>query len=120
MKAIASAPGDNPSAVASNAYAIQAATPIFSPGPGTYTSSQSVTITDTTPNSTIYYTLNNTSPTTSSSLYSGPVFVGTTETLTAIAAAPGLGNSQPFAGLYTVTSRRNWVLVSRAASPLAA
>ena len=104
VKAIASASGYNPSAVASNAYAIQAATPIFSPAPGTYTSSQSVTITDTTPNSTIYYTLNNTTPTTSSSLYSGPVFVGTTETLTAIAAAPGLVNSQPLAGLYTINS----------------
>jgi len=104
VKAIATASGYNTSAVASNAYAIQAAAPIFSPVPGTYTASQSVTITDTTPNSTIYYTLNGTTPTTSSSLYSGPVFIGTTETLSAIAAAPGLVNSQPFSGVYTINS----------------
>jgi len=104
VKAIAIASGYAPSAIAGNAYAIQAAAPIFSPGAGTYTGSQSVSITDTTPNSTIYYTLNNTTPTTSSSLYSGPVFVGSTETLSAIATAPGLVNSQPLSGLYTINS----------------
>jgi Legume lectin domain/Chitobiase/beta-hexosaminidase C-terminal domain len=104
IKAIASAPSHNSSPVASNTYSIRAATPIFSPGAGTYTSSQSVTITDTTPNSTIYYTLDGTTPTTASSLYSGPVFIGTTQTLTAIAVAPGLVNSQPLAGLYTINS----------------
>ncbi len=103
VKAVATASGFAPSAVASNAYAIQAATPIFSPGPGTYTASQSVSIMDTTPNSTIYYAINGTA-TTSSSLYSGPVFVGSTETLSAIATAPGLVNSQALTGQYTISS----------------
>ncbi|HET7106202.1 MAG TPA: chitobiase/beta-hexosaminidase C-terminal domain-containing protein, partial [Candidatus Acidoferrum sp.] len=104
INAFATASGYNPSPTASAIYTIQVATPIFNPAPGTYTSSQSVTITDTTPNSTIYYTLDGTTPTTSSSLYSGAVFIGTSETLTAIAVAPGLVNSAPFSGLYTINS----------------
>ena len=104
ITAIASASGYSPSPTASAVYSIQVATPIFNPAPGTYTSSPSISISDTTPNSTIYYTLDGTTPTTSSSLYSGAVFIGTTETLSAIAVAPGLVNSAPFSGLYTVSS----------------
>src|SRR5580658_7210091 len=53
--------------------------PTFSPAPGTYTSTQTVTITDSTPNSTIYYTTDGSAPTSSSSQYSGPITVGKTE-----------------------------------------
>src|ERR1700730_10244610 len=104
VKAIATASGFASSAGASNAFAIQVATPIFNPGPGTYTATQNVTIADTTPGSVIYYTITGTTPTTSSSLYSGPVFVGSTETLSAIATAPGLVNSQVLSGQYTISS----------------
>ena len=43
-----------------------AASPTMSPAPGTYTSTQSVTLSDTTTGAVIYYTLNGTTPTTSS------------------------------------------------------
>ena len=47
-----------------------AATPTFSPGAGTYSTIQTVTISDTTPSATIYYTTNGTTPTTGSTVYS--------------------------------------------------
>src|SRR6185437_15911918 len=50
-----------------------AATPSFSPPGGTYTSPQSVSITDSTPNASIYYTTNGTPASTGSTLYSGPI-----------------------------------------------
>jgi len=104
VKAIAVANGFTNSAVASNAYAIQVATPILSPGPGTYTTTQNVMVTDTTPNSNIFYTLNGTTPTASSSPYTGPVFVGSTQTLSAIATATGLVNSAVTSGQYTINT----------------
>ena len=80
----------------------QVATPAFNPPPGTYSAVQSVTISTTTPNATIYYTVDGTTPTTSSTKYTGSISVGTTETLSAIAVASGFSNSPVASGLYTI------------------
>ena len=74
LQAIAVAGGYNNSAIAAGTYffgssGTQTATmPTFSPAPGSYTSAQSVMLSDTTPGAVIYYTTNGTppSPTTSS------------------------------------------------------
>src|SRR3954451_20622950 len=42
-----------------------AAAPVFSPAPGTYSSAQSVTISTSTPSSTLYYTTDGSTPTSS-------------------------------------------------------
>ena len=120
LEAIATASGYSTSAVATAAYTInlpaQAATPTFSPVPGTYTASQSVTISDTTPGTTIYYTTNGTTPTTSSTVYSGPITVSSSETLEAIATASGYVTSIVATGAYSIntTGFQGFVLYSTA------
>lgn len=81
-----------------------AATPSFSPEGGTYNSAQSVTILDTTPNATIYYTTDGSTPTTDSPTYSGPITVSSTETIEAIAAASGYSNSAVASATYTISA----------------
>jgi len=81
-----------------------ATTPTFSPGPGTYTGAQSVTISDTTPGATLFYTTNGTTPTTASIKYTGPVTVSSSETLQAIAVANGLNSSAVGSAAYTISS----------------
>jgi hypothetical protein len=95
IEAIAVAAGYSNSAFASAAYkmALTAATPTFSLAAGTYKSEQSVTLSDTTPGAAIYYTTNGTGPTTSSTIYSGPVSVGASEVIEAIAVASGYATS---------------------------
>jgi sugar lactone lactonase YvrE len=105
IKAIAVADGYVDSAVASAKYTIDltpAATPVFSPTAGTYTTAQTVTITDATAGTTIYYTTNGTTPSTSSSGYSGPISVSQTETLEAIAVATGYSQSAVATATYTI------------------
>jgi hypothetical protein len=90
--------------VASATYTIQtpAATPTFSPAPGTYSSAQSVSISDSTPNAAIYYTTDGSTPTTSSTQYTGPITVSTTTTLNAIASAPNYTQSAVASATYTI------------------
>jgi hypothetical protein len=80
-----------------------AAIPTFSPAPGTYTSSQSVTLGDSTSGATIYYTADGSTPTTSSTVYHTPIPVSATTTIRTIAAASGFSNSAVATGVYTVT-----------------
>jgi hypothetical protein len=76
---------------------------VFSPAAGSFTSAQSVTITDATTGSTIYYTTNGTTPTTASTLYSGPIAVGATTTINAIAVATGYTSSAVATATFTIT-----------------
>ena len=81
-----------------------AATPTFSVPAGSYTSPQTVTISDTTTGATIYYTTNDTTPTTSSTEYTGAITVNSTETIEAIATASGYSTSDVATATYTIGS----------------
>jgi hypothetical protein len=63
------------SGITENTYRITGtvATPVLSPDGGTYTTSQSVTITCVTNGATIRYTINGTEPTTGSSVFTAPI-----------------------------------------------
>jgi hypothetical protein len=107
VNAIATQAGSSNSAVATAVYNINlpaAAAPTFSPVSGTYTGAQTVTISTATPGATIYYTTDGTTPTTSSSVYNGPITVSSSETLEAIAAETGYTQSAVATGKYTINS----------------
>ena len=105
IEAIAVATGYNNSLVAIGIYTITltAATPTFSPAPGNYTSTQTVTLSDTTPGAVIHCTTNGTTPTATSPVCT-TVTVSATTTIEALAVAAGYNNSAVFVGLYTITS----------------
>ena len=62
-----------------------------------------MTINDTTTGATIYYTNDGTTPTTGSAVYNGPLTVGFTETIQAIAEASGCNNSSVASATYTIS-----------------
>jgi N-acetylneuraminic acid mutarotase len=122
IQAIAVATNYLNSAVATAAYTITppAAAPVFSVAAGTYTATQTVTISDTTPGATIYYTTDGTQPAATSSVYSGPIVVSSSETLEAMATASGYTQSAVAAAAYVVNISTNPVPVISSISPATA
>src|SRR5258708_20512871 len=79
--------------------------PIISPATGTYTSSQTVSITDSTAGSNIFYTLDGSPPSPSSTPYTNPFTVSTTITVKAIATASGFTQSPTATSVITISSQ---------------
>ena len=89
----------------SGTYKLTPATPTFSPEAfGTFTTPQTVTIADANPGATIYYTTDDSTPTTASTQYAGPLTVSTTTTIRAMAAGVGYGASAIASGTYNITA----------------
>jgi N-acetylneuraminic acid mutarotase len=80
------------------------AMPALSIASGTYSATQTVTISDATPGATIYYTTNGVPPNTGSSVYSGPITVSSTTTLDVIALANGYQTSAEASATYKIVS----------------
>jgi hypothetical protein len=104
VKAIAVKSGLADSAVTTVTYIIQCDAPTFSPVAGTYSSAQTVSISTTTSGASIRYTIDGSTPTSATgTLYTGPITIGSTTTLKAIAFASGLSDSTVTSGTYTIT-----------------
>ena len=105
INAIATASGFSPSNVATAAFVITAlpaaATPVIAPATGSFTSAQTVSITDTTAGATIFYALNGPAST-ASTQYTGPFVVSSTTTVNAIATAPSFATSSTGTSIITI------------------
>jgi Legume lectin domain/Chitobiase/beta-hexosaminidase C-terminal domain/Fn3 associated len=108
VKAIATAPNFTPSATATSLITINpqspTSTPLISPVTGTYTGSQTVTITDATSNSSIFYTIDGSQPTTSSTPFTAAFTVTSTTTVKAIATASNFTPSATAISVITIQS----------------
>jgi hypothetical protein len=71
----------------------QAAAPYFGLAGGLYNTPQKLVLTDSTPGAVIYYTTDGKTPNASSTIYSGPIVIASTEMVSAIAVAPGYASS---------------------------
>ncbi len=69
------------------------APPVILPGSGTFTNSVAVTLSSATAGATIRYTLDGTTPTLNSPVYSGPITISTSATLTARSSHAGMIDS---------------------------
>ncbi|MBR6770877.1 MAG: chitobiase/beta-hexosaminidase C-terminal domain-containing protein, partial [Lachnospiraceae bacterium] len=80
------------------------ATPTFSVEEGTYTEAQTVEISTATAEATIYYTLDGTEPTETSTEYTEAIPVNATTTIKAIAVKEGMENSEVASVTYTIST----------------
>ena len=83
-------------------YQAAAPEPTLSVPAGTYTSVQTVALSDANSAATIYFTTNGTAPTTSSAVYTAPITVSTSETIEAIAVASGSAPSAASSASYVI------------------
>ena len=102
LQALAWKPGMGDSAVATQSYGIQCATPTYNLASGTYNAPIVVAISTTTSGATINYTTDGTTPTeTNGTVYTGPVAISVNTTLQAIAFKTSMVDSavasQPYA-----------------------
>lgn len=104
LKAIATKSGSTNSAVAtSNAFTLTVGVVSSSPGAGTYSTAQSVTLNiATTTGATIHYTTDGSAVTCSSGTYSGAFGVLSTTTVKAIGCKTNYVSDTPISDLYTI------------------
>ncbi len=88
----------------------------FSVPAGTYNLPQTVSISDRTADAIIYFTTDGTAPTTTSKLYIGPIPIGSTETLEAIATATGYSTSFVASATYTINLPPDFSIAASPAS----
>jgi hypothetical protein len=83
------------------------AKPVISLASGTYYAQQSVSITDGTANSPLYYTLDGSTPSVFSTVYTAPIVVSTTKTVSVVAVAEHDATSAEVSAAYTIVGSPN-------------
>ncbi|OKP98982.1 chitobiase/beta-hexosaminidase C-terminal domain-containing protein [Paenibacillus sp. P46E] len=109
IKAIAVKAGMTDSTVMSEAYTImaQAAAPSASPAGGAVASGTTVALSTTTSGAAIHYTLDGSTPTSGSAVYSGAIPVTGAVTIKAIAVKAGMTDSTVMSEAYTISAAPN-------------
>ena len=77
--------------------------PTITPAGGVFTAAQTATIADSLAIAKLYFTTDGSVPTTSSTIYTGPIGITASETVRAIAVATGYTNSQPSSATFTLS-----------------
>ena len=85
------------------------ATPAISPSGGTYYEPQTVTVATATAGATLYYTMDGTSPTTSSLPYLGPLTINSNVTLKVLAVKTGMYDSEVASASYVILDTNSLV-----------
>jgi len=101
LQAIAYAPGEIPSGIASATFTLDVAAPVFTPPSGTYTGPLTVTISDATPSVQIAYTPNGNIPTQFVD-YTGPITISASGKVYALAEKTGFTTSPTVEATYTI------------------
>ncbi|ATW26162.1 chitobiase/beta-hexosaminidase C-terminal domain-containing protein [Candidatus Formimonas warabiya] len=109
IKAFAVKAGYQDSAVKTFSYTISSDTPTVaaptaSPSPGVYSSHQSVRLSSATADAEIYYTVDGSEPSDSSTLYYSPITVNSSMTIKAFAVKAGYQDSAVKTFSYTISS----------------
>ena len=97
--------GGAPAAAGGGWFKRRAARPIFNPSPGMYPSAINVDIMTTTSGAQIRYTTDGSTPSSSSTLYTGAITVSATTTIRAIAISGSLKDSKVAVGVYIIRGR---------------
>jgi hypothetical protein len=80
------------------------AKPTATPAGGNYDTEQTVTLTSATSDADIYYTLDGTNPTSTSTKYTNSITIGTSVTLKAIAVKTGMVTSEMLSETYSIVT----------------
>ena len=79
------------------------ATPVASPAAGTYDAAQSVILTTSTTGADVYYTIDGSTPTSSSTKYTSAISISETTTIKAIAIKTGKPDSDVLTAAYVIS-----------------
>lgn len=110
VKAVTVKEGYWNSDIAQKSYQIQAAVPVFTPSAGSHNGAQMVAITSTTSGSSIRYTTDGSTPSSTSPLYSSPISVPYTTTIKAYSSKVGMADSTIVTGEFVILGSSGLVI----------